>query len=749
MKQKYNLANGFERFRNIFKNVPVKILLIAVVLFFGVMDGYGQALLPVYNTDPTIPQAGWAYGVDIDAPTLNLDCTGTNAIRFNGTTNENVVVNYATAATNVSFNIQRNNNNNKELLVEQSVDGITYTTVATITNTQVAVDGTTYTLNYALNSTSRYVRFNMTVRVGGAYFLDAIAVYNTTAPLCGCTSVPTSNDGSGITSTTVGSATFSVADVTYYNYVGSVPNLTAGGSITSSITFATGFTYDSHIWIDFNDDGVFDNTTERVYSGASLAANPTTLNTTFPLPAGATPGQHKMRIGTADSGQATPNPCYSGTYGVTIELFVNIIVPTPPTITSFTPSNACASSSQTVVITGTNFTGATAVTIGGTAAVSYIVNSATQITATIGTGTTGVIRVTTAGGIATSAGNFTVNPLPAAIGGGAATVCTGATSPAFTNATVGGTWSITNGTGSATISAGGVVTAGTAGTVTVVYTLPTTCSITRALTVQQTPGAIAGGAATVCVGASTPAFTNPNGGGTWSVLAGSGTATISAGGVLTGTGAGTVTVRYTIGACTPATFGVTVNAVPVITTQPIVASICTTNSGTFSVVATGATTYQWRKDGVALTNVAPYSGVTSATLTITNPAVGAAGNFDVIVGNGTCSVTSALRALTVLTAPAAVATPTPANTVTGVCYAGGGAVTSISWGSAAGATSYDVYFGAGSLPGAVTANVATNSFTTGTLLANTTYYWRIVAKNGCGNAATSATFSFTTASGPC
>jgi len=52
-------------------------------------------------------------------------------------------------------------------------------------------------------------------------------------------------------------------------------------------------------------------------------------------------------------------------------------VPTiPPTITSFTPSIGCATTG-TVVLTGTNFTGATAVTIGGTAVTSFIVNSAT------------------------------------------------------------------------------------------------------------------------------------------------------------------------------------------------------------------------------------------------------------------------------------------------------------------------------------------------------------------------------------
>lgn len=97
----------------------------------------------------------------------------------------------------------------------------------------------------------------------------------------------------------------------------------------------------------------------------------------------------------------------------------------------------------------------------------------------------------------------------------------------------------------------------------------------------------------------------------------------------------------------------------------------------------------------------------------------------------------------------AAATPNPTNTATGVCYSGTGAVTSISWGAVAGATSYDVYFGAGSVPATVTANVGTNTYNTGALAANTTYYWRIVAKNACGDASTSATFSFTTSGSPC
>ncbi|MBF9140861.1 IPT/TIG domain-containing protein [Hymenobacter properus] len=81
--------------------------------------------------------------------------------------------------------------------------------------------------------------------------------------------------------------------------------------------------------------------------------------------------------------------------------------PAAPTITSFTPTSGAVSS--TVVITGTNLTGATAVAINNLAVASFVVNSATQVTATLsGSQTTGTVKVTTPGGTATSTGTFTV-----------------------------------------------------------------------------------------------------------------------------------------------------------------------------------------------------------------------------------------------------------------------------------------------------------------------------------------------------
>ena len=81
--------------------------------------------------------------------------------------------------------------------------------------------------------------------------------------------------------------------------------------------------------------------------------------------------------------------------------------PPAPTITSFVPISGPVGTS--VVITGTNLSGATEVKFKNTSATSFAVNSATQITAVVPSGAmTGKISVTTPGGTASSATNFTV-----------------------------------------------------------------------------------------------------------------------------------------------------------------------------------------------------------------------------------------------------------------------------------------------------------------------------------------------------
>ncbi|WP_234355949.1 IPT/TIG domain-containing protein, partial [Kitasatospora aureofaciens] len=72
----------------------------------------------------------------------------------------------------------------------------------------------------------------------------------------------------------------------------------------------------------------------------------------------------------------------------------------PPAVTTIVPTQGPASGGNTVTVTGSGFTGATAVRFGAVAAPSFTVVSATQITATAPAGVPGPsgVTVTTAGG---------------------------------------------------------------------------------------------------------------------------------------------------------------------------------------------------------------------------------------------------------------------------------------------------------------------------------------------------------------
>lgn len=95
--------------------------------------------------------------------------------------------------------------------------------------------------------------------------------------------------------------------------------------------------------------------------------------------------------------------------------FLNSLL--PPTITSFNPANGFPGS--TVMLTGSGFTGATAVSFGGIPAASFTVNSDTQITAVIGGGTTVIggtqlVIVSAPGGSGLRGGFFIGSPVSGA-----------------------------------------------------------------------------------------------------------------------------------------------------------------------------------------------------------------------------------------------------------------------------------------------------------------------------------------------
>jgi len=185
----------------------------------------------------------------------------------------------------------------------------------------LVVGGLSYSYTGALNTTYYYtvVPFNTNGDATGC----AEQSFTTAATGCYCPSVPTSLDASGITSVVVGTTNFTNSNVTYTNNTATPVSLERNVTSPVIINFATGFTYNTYIWIDLNDNFIFESN-ELLYTGESAQPNPSTLNASVAIPATAPLGAHRMRIVTADF-LPTPDPCYSGSWGVTIDFTVNVI----------------------------------------------------------------------------------------------------------------------------------------------------------------------------------------------------------------------------------------------------------------------------------------------------------------------------------------------------------------------------------------------------------------------------------------
>ena len=214
---------------------------------------------------------------------------------------------------------------------------LSWTAVPDVTGYYVTIGTTSGGTNIANAVPVSTTSYSFSGNVGTQYFWKVVP-YSGAGPATGCTeqsfttvttgcycpSVPTSNDGSGITSATVVTTPFVIADVTYVANTTTAIAVEPGTNTNVQLTFATGYTYDINIWIDFNNDFDFDDAGELVKTGiACTNVNPNTVDASFLMPLTAPTGPHRMRIGTADTGQVPPAPCYSGDYGVTLDFTVD------------------------------------------------------------------------------------------------------------------------------------------------------------------------------------------------------------------------------------------------------------------------------------------------------------------------------------------------------------------------------------------------------------------------------------------
>ncbi|NUY80791.1 immunoglobulin domain-containing protein [Flavobacterium sp. MAH-1] len=435
-------------------------------------------------------------------------------------------------------------------------------------------------------------------------------------------------------------------------------------------------------------------------------------------------------------------------YVDSMRITVYYTVPLTPTITSFSPTGYCQGTTPLVTINGTNLSGTTAVSFNGVPATSFNNISSTQITATPSVGlTSGAVSVTTPGGTANGSftlySNPTVNPIT-----GSAPICPGNTVQ-LSNTTPSGTWTSLTPLIATVNATTGLVTGVAGGTATIRYSVTNgngcTTAVTTTVTVNANP--VLSGPSSVCPGATINL--SPSSGGNW-VANNPGVATISNAGVVTGITPGIATFTFTDSTtgCSATTGNITVNTQPSISSDPNPVSVCSGNSASFTVSATGAgLTYQWYNGATLLSNGGNISGATSTTLTI-NPVnlSDASANYHCVV-SGTCSpsATSANAGLTVT--ERVIITAQPATTQT---HCENDSVSFTIGATGAGLT-YQWYNGAtllsdgGNISGATTATLTLNPVATSNASAN---YHCIVSGTSPCNPVNSAMAALVVNSGP-
>ena len=187
----------------------------------------------------------------------------------------------------------------------------------------------------------------------------------------------------------LGAASFSASTATIGNSTGHFKGLITANFNGDSFGDVSGANANSSTLLD-------------IFTNTSTTGNLSFANSTAPYST-----YNPMGLYSADlNGDGRPDFIHPGYYNSNFYVLQNRIG--LPSITTY--STTSGSSGSSVSINGLYFTGATAVTVGGTPVTSFTVDSDTKITAVLGSGSTGQFSVTTPGGTATGSQTFTFSP---------------------------------------------------------------------------------------------------------------------------------------------------------------------------------------------------------------------------------------------------------------------------------------------------------------------------------------------------
>jgi len=262
--------------------------------------------------------------------------------------------------------------------------------------------GTTVTITGLTNGTTYY--YKVFTR-NGLLWTNGTTV-SCTPTMAYCASGATSSGDSEIEnvtlvgeSNTISNNTTNACTTGVNNYTAMSADLEVGGAYTLTVTFGdcdggTQYNGAGGVWIDWNNDGDFDDANETIGTVlVAVSGGNVIQNFTINVPGGQSLGNYRMRIVQRESGTlGTISPCGTFGYGSTEDYTIEVVSSCLPThsVTSFTPTSGPVGTE--VTINGTGLAGAT-VTFSGINA-TIVSSSATKLVVVIPTGaTTGNLSV--------------------------------------------------------------------------------------------------------------------------------------------------------------------------------------------------------------------------------------------------------------------------------------------------------------------------------------------------------------------
>lgn len=256
------------------------------------------------------------YIVDIIVP---VGCTGTPSAA-------NTISSSASVCPGSAFTLSLSTN--------YALSGITY-------QWQSSPDGVTYTdisgatgFTYGASQTAATWYQCIVTCTNSSLSITSTPVQVTMSSLTSCYCVAgATTDGIGTSNEYVGNVTFNTINNTstnpadpanqYTDYTSIITSVQVGNTYTASVLIPNWFSGDqAAVWIDFNQDGTFNTTTEQflLLSGGTSGSDPFTGNIT--IPGSALTGTTRMRVRGNYTGAMSP--CGITTYGEVEDYSVNI-----------------------------------------------------------------------------------------------------------------------------------------------------------------------------------------------------------------------------------------------------------------------------------------------------------------------------------------------------------------------------------------------------------------------------------------